>query len=344
MRLIEAIVPADKIDRVQQAVRDFEPTHCRFSKTEEEDVSVLRAFFADDSAQGLVDELQSICAGTDGWRILVLPVEATAPQPEADSEKNAETARQQKIALREEILDDVSSGAALSTDYFLLIFASTIVAALGMNADNVAAVIGAMVIAPLLGPILAVSFGATLGDVGMLARAVRNALLGLALGVAVAAAMGLMIDVNFASNELMSRTVAGLDSIFLALAAGAAAALSIVAGVSAALVGVMVAVALLPPAAAVGLFIGAGEFGFALRAALLLTINIVCILISAQAVYYYKGVRPRTWVEKKKASRASKIKLAVLAALLAGLVAVIVFSPSGTMPDMPGKNGDTVSE
>ncbi|NNL89569.1 MAG: TIGR00341 family protein, partial [Marinicaulis sp.] len=276
MRLIEAVVPSRKFDEVKAAVEEFKPTHFRFSSTEENETCVLRAFFVEDGAQALLDRLQEICDGDkDDWRILVLPVEATAPQPE-DNENDVgsdeEIKRKRKLALREEIFNDVSEGAELHSDFYVLTLASTIVAAIGLNADNVAAVIGAMVIAPLLGPILAVSFAAALGDFKLLARAGRNAVTGLALGMFVAALMGLWLDINFESTELMSRTVAGLDSVALGLAAGAAAALSIVTGVSAALVGVMVAVALLPPAAAAGLFLGAGEIDLFWRAMLLLSV------------------------------------------------------------------------
>ncbi len=344
MRLIEAIVPSGKIDAVKRAVEKSEPTHWRFTTNGEDDRCVLRAFFAGDTAQGLVDALQAICAGDDDWRIIVLPVEATAPQPEIDAGKKEERARKKKLALREEIYGDVAAGAALSPDFYLLTLASTIVAAIGLNADNVAVVIGAMVIAPLLGPILAVSFASTLGDFTLLAKAARNAVLGLLLGVFVAALIGAAIPVNYESNELMSRTVVGLDSMVLALAAGAAAALSIVAGVSAALVGVMVAVALLPPAAAVGLFLGAGEVVFASRSLLLLTVNVVCVLLAAQGVYFYKGVVPRTWLERKKAGKATKIKFAILTALLVILAAIIVFAPTEIMPDIPGKAAVTQNE
>lgn len=344
MRLIEAILPSDKLDAVKDAIEKHEPTHWRFSTTEEENRCVLRAFFADETAQGLVDELQEVCEGSDDWRIIVLPVEATAPQPDEEAGVSEERARKRKLALREEIYDDVADGAALSPDFFLLTFASTIVAALGLNADNVAAVIGAMVIAPLLGPILAISFASALGDFKLLSRSARNAALGLLLGVSVATAIGAMFPLDYESNELMSRTVVGIDSIVLALAAGVAAALSIVAGVSAALVGVMVAVALLPPAAAIGLFLGDGDFILASRALLLLTVNVVCIMLAAQGVYIYKGVRPRTWVEKKKAGKATKINVISLAVLLAILAAIVVFAPTDALPDIPGKGGEMKHE
>ncbi len=342
MRLIEAVFPNSKRDQVEEAVKKHEPTHWRFSATEEEDNSVLRALFVEEGAQGLVDALQDICEKDDKWRIIVLPVEATVPKPEVDEEKDdkkSEKNGRKNVALREEIYDDVADGAELSLDFFILTFASAIVAALGLNANNIAAVIGAMVIAPLLGPILAISLGVALGDTKLLLRAGRNAVAGLAVGFVTAAFIGAMFGVNMDSHELMSRTVAGIDSVVLALAAGVAAALSIVAGISSALVGVMVAVALLPPATAAGLFLGAGEFGSFGRSLLLLTVNVVCIMIAAQGVYFYKDVRPRKWFEQKAADRALRINLAVLAALLLFLVVIIVLAPTGSMPDVPG-SGD----
>ncbi|MCK5746958.1 MAG: TIGR00341 family protein [Oricola sp.] len=337
MRLIEAVFPASKRDQVEKAVEEHKPTHVRFSATEEDDAAVLRALFVEEGAQGLVDALQSICDREKDWRIIVLPVEATAPKPDGDEKKNSEkNGAKKNVALREEIYDDVADGADLSLDFFVLTFASAIVAALGLNANNIAAVIGAMVIAPLLGPILAISLGAALGDFKLLSRAGRNAVAGLAVGFATAAVIGAFFGVNMESQELMSRTVAGVDSVVLALAAGVAAALSIVAGISAAMVGVMVAVALLPPAAAAGLFLGAGVIAFFGRSLLLLMVNVTCIMLAAQAVYIWKGVRPRTWFEKQSAAKASRINMIVLALLLAALVAIIVFAPVGSMPGVPG--------
>ena len=341
MRLIEAVFPAAKREQVERAVEKHKPTHSRFSATEEDGCAVLRALFVEEGAQGLVDALQSICGDDDNWRIIVLPVEATAPKSddgEEEKKKKKENGKKgpKNVALREEIYDDVADGAKLSADFFILTFASAIVAALGLNANNIAAVIGAMVIAPLLGPILAISLGAALGDTKLLLRAGRNAVAGLALGFATAVLMGLWLDVNMESQELMSRTVAGLDSVVLALAAGVAAALCIVTGTSSALVGVMVAVALLPPAAAAGLFLGAGELEFFGRSVLLLSVNVVCIMLAAQGVYFCKGVRPRTWFEQQAAGRASMINLAALAVMLMVLVAIIMFAPTGVMPNVPG--------
>jgi uncharacterized hydrophobic protein (TIGR00341 family) len=333
MRLIEATFPEECAESVTRLVEAAEPTSFRIFDADASGAQLLKAFFGNKDPQKFVDDLQAICEGKTGWRILVLPVEATAPPLEQDEESERENKR--KAALREEIYDDVAGGAALSVDFYILTLASTVVAAIGLNADNVAAVIGAMVIAPLLGPILAFSFATALGDFALLLRSARSAITGLSLGVGGAALISLVMPINRESHELMSRTIVGLDSIALGLAAGAAAALSIATGMSSALVGVMVAVALLPPAAAIGLFLGAGEFDLAGRALLLLVVNVVGIMLSAQAVYAYKGVRPRTWIERRSAQHAVRINIAVLAMFLLIAIAIILLTPPEILPDNP---------
>lgn len=329
MRLIEVSFPDQCTDNVRRAVEDADPAYFRLFEADSSGNRLLKVFFGKDDTQEFVDRLQAICNGTEGWRILILPVVGTAPALEDPDD----TKKRKRVALREEIYQGVAGGADLSTDFFLLTLASTIVATVGLNADSVAGVIGAMVIAPLLGPILAFSFGSALGDAKLTFRAARNAILGLLAGLAAATAIGLVIPVNMGSAELMSRTVVGIDTIALALAAGAAAALSITTGVSSALVGVMVAVALLPPAAAIGLFTGSGEFTLAARASLLLAVNIVCIMLAAQSVYAYKGILPRTWLEKRSASGAVRTNIIVLMVMLVLAAILIVILQTSALPE-----------
>ena len=110
----------------------------------------------------------------------------------------------------------------------------------------------------------------------------------------------------------------------LAIAAGCAAALSMAKGQSSALVGVMVAAALLPPGAAVGLFLGSGEWALASRAALLLALNVASLIFAALMVFRLRDIRPRGWVEKKDADRAVAINLALSVIFLAICVALII--------------------
>ncbi len=327
MRLVEAEFPERFREQVVKYAELAEPIHWRIDDAGDGKACVLRALFARGEAQELIDALQGLFEEGAKWRIIIIPVEATAPKvapAEPDRDEERRKARRKTIALREEIYHGVSGGAAITADFVLLTLLSTIVAAVGLSANNVAVVIGAMVIAPLLGPVLAFSFAAALGDLPLLLRAARTALAGLALGAGLAFLIGLLLPVDFASDELAARTVLGLDAVALALASGGAAALSIAAGLPAALVGVMVAVALLPPSAAAGMYLGGGDPENAVRAALLLAVNVVCVNLAALAVFAYKGVRPRTWLERVSAKRAAKVNAATLAFLLAVLTGAII--------------------
>lgn len=332
MRLIQASFPQRRLVAVRKAVEEAEPADLRVFPADEDGQCRIDVFYAQGDVQGVVDRLQTLLDGERNWRVIVLPVEATLPAPTSAAE---ESARRSQAALREEIYEDVRRGTTLSWDFFLLTVASTLVAALGMNANNVAAVIGAMVIAPLLGPILAVSFATALGDVRLLVQSSRSALAGLLTGLATAVVLGAVMPLNLESPELLGRTLVGLDSFALALAAGVAAALSVTAGVPSGLVGVMVAVALLPPAAAAGLFLGHGAPVLAGRAGLLLTVNVIGLMLAAQAVYAVKGVRPRRWVARTSAAGAVRANLAILTVLLALAGLLIVTTPSDVLPAVP---------
>lgn len=321
MRLITAAFPDGMADTVSATLASYPEANWTVSPSREGRCEAQLVVETKDS-QSVIDKLQSVFTPTDEWRIVVLPVEA-AVLP-IQNEETAETSPAQSVALREEIYQDVRRGADLNIDFLTLTFLSAVVAALGINADNIAAVIGAMVIAPLLGPLLAFSFGSAIGNPQLMRQSAQTALAGLGAGFLTAFALGATIDVNLESSELLSRTVLGLDSVALALASGAAAALSVLTGISSVLVGVMVAVAILPPSVAVALLLGAGEMSLATRAFALLATNIICVNLASQAVFALKGVRPRTWLERRSATRSTQINLAVWATLLVALIVLIV--------------------
>ncbi|NIV31322.1 MAG: DUF389 domain-containing protein, partial [Anaerolineae bacterium] len=83
-----------------------------------------------------------------------------------------------------------------------------------------------------------------------------------------------------------------------------AAVLSLTTGLPTVLVGVMVAVALLPPTAALGLMLGSGQIDLAIGAGLLLAVNVVCVNLAAKVGFLVMGVKPRTWLEQRKARQS----------------------------------------
>ncbi|PIW30907.1 MAG: TIGR00341 family protein [Rhodobacterales bacterium CG15_BIG_FIL_POST_REV_8_21_14_020_59_13] len=316
MRLIELSFPetVDTQPLLKSCLR-ADPVDYRLEPPDDRGRRVLRLYFKSGDGQEAIDAIQGLLADTSDWRLVVIPVEATLPKTEADEDAETKSKRR-TLALREELFEDIAVGAKLNRDFLVLTALSAVVAALGLNANNVAAVIGAMVIAPLLGPILAFSFASALGDLDLMVKSARTAVAGLALGLMVSFALGMALPVNSLSGELVSRTIVGVDTTALALVSGAAAALSISTGISSALVGVMVAVALLPPSAAMGLYAGDGEWMMAARAGLLLSINVVSVNLAALFTYRVKGVRPRTWLERKSAKRSVFVNYGVWAILI----------------------------
>jgi uncharacterized hydrophobic protein (TIGR00341 family) len=241
------------------------------------------------------------------------------PKPDDEKRKEEDAA----ITVRETLYAEVARSSRLDRNFFVLVILSTIVAAIGLIENNVAVVIGAMVIAPLLGPNLALSLGTALGDLSLMRKSVQALLAGMLLAIALSAGLGILMPAGPLSHELLSRTEVGLDSIALALASGAAAALSLTTGLSSVLVGVMVAVALLPPATTLGLMLGTDHGVLAGGAGLLLAVNIVCVNLASKIVFFIKGIRPRTWYEKKQAKRSMIVYVLVWLATLLLLVLVI---------------------
>ena len=322
MRFIKANFPADKADAVIEIINNAKPLDWSMDSGYGRYEKAVEILVSKGDGQELIDDLQSLLSASPDWRVVILPVEATLPRPledekpEDDAEKKAKA---KTVSLREELYQKVSNDCKLNWDFIILTVLSSIVAAIGLNGDSVAIVIAAMVIAPLLGPILAFALAAALGDLSLMKKATKTAITGLFVGFAFAYALTFFMPVNVGSFEMVSRTIIGPEIIALALASGAAAALSLSTGISSALVGVMVAVALLPPSVASALFLGAGDYEKAIGSALLLGLNVVCAILSAQLIFVYKGVRPRTWSSQVKASRSVRINAAVWVGLLAAL-------------------------
>lgn len=279
---------------------------------------------SDEKLQAVLDALQSLLGqGTDEV-VTVVALETTLPKP-SDAERREED---RAVAIREALFEQAEKSARLDSNYLILVALSTLVAAIGLLEDNVAVVIGAMVIAPLLGPNLALGLGSALGDTTLMRQALGTGLAGLSLALALCWLLGLFLPVDTDSHELAQRTVVGIESVALALASGAAAALSLTTGLSSVLVGVMVAVALLPPTATLGLLLGGGFPELAGRAALLLAVNVVSVNLAAKLVFLARGIKPRVGSRQHAAKHVMAVYLAVWAVTLAVLVAAILLLAS----------------
>ena len=323
MKIIEVITHPDHVDVVASiATKHGALDQWSVSTLNGDDRQVIRMLVDDNHRQAIMDALQTNLEHSEVTRIVVLPVEATLPLAETE-EKEKDKATTTGGATREELYHGISKNAELNSNFLLLVFLSTIVAAIGLIENNVAVVIGAMVIAPLLGPNIALALAAALGDTPLMWTSLKTNLAGLGLALALSFTIGLVLTIDLDSQELLARTYVGMDSVVLALASGAAAVLSLTTGLSSILVGVMVAVAILPPTATLGLMLGSGRMDLAFGAALLLAANIVCVNLAAKMVFLSRGVKPRTWLEKRKAKQSMITYIAFwLLSLIVLLVAI----------------------
>jgi uncharacterized hydrophobic protein (TIGR00341 family) len=201
---------------------------------------------------------------------------------------------------------------------------STVVAAVGLTRGDIAIVIGAMVIAPLLGPNVALSLAATLGDPDLARRSLKAIGVGVGTAAVLSMLLGTLLEVDPSGPEIAARTRAEIGDIALALAAGAAGSLAFTSGVSGVVVGVMVAVALLPPLVVAGLLAGAGHGTAASGALILLLTNVTCVNLAAVGTFLVQKVRPRTWWEADRAKKATRLAVATWIILLAILLALIL--------------------
>jgi uncharacterized hydrophobic protein (TIGR00341 family) len=319
LKLIEVIADAGSADTIRAIAEKHKAQNVRAGAQGDDGKLAMRLLVSEHRVQGVLDNLQNVLGAQPEARILVIPLDAVLPRIGEDPAEQSSSV----AAAREALYQVVERDVRLDTNYLLLVVLSTVVAAIGLIENNVAVVIGAMVIAPLLGPNLALGLGTALGDLALMRKALKAGAAGLLLALALAIAIGLAHPQELSSPELMARTVAGWDSVMLALASGAAAALSLSTGLSSVLVGVMVAVALLPPTVTAGLMLSHGHGDLAAGAALLLAVNLVSVNLTSKLVFLWKGIRPRGWLEREKAQRATFAYIGVWLISLAALMVAI---------------------
>lgn len=319
MKIVDIIADAGHAATIESIAEQHGLNDVWLGPVASDDRQLTRLQVQPGDLQKVLDALQSVLGTTGDYRITVLTTEVVLPRPRQADDGRAEGSVR---AAREALYHEVARNARLDRDYLLLVVLSTVVATIGLIENNVAVVIGAMVIAPLLGPNLALALATALGDLDLMGQALRTSLGGLGLAVGLALLVGWLWPA-VPSAELLSRTNVGLDSVALALASGGAAALSITSSLPAVLVGVMVAVALLPPAATFGLMLGADRLALAAGAGLLLAVNIVCVNLAAKIVFLVTGIRPRTWFEQHRARQSMTTYIVIWVVSLVILLAVI---------------------
>jgi uncharacterized hydrophobic protein (TIGR00271 family) len=208
--------------------------------------------------------------------------------------------REDRVAL----VDRVQSSAAWNFDFIALMVLSTTMAAIGLIQNSTAVVIGAMLVAPLMTPLLGLGLALVQGNPVLARLSFRSIIFGLGVSLFGGFMVGTCaLSFEEPTREMLARGGPGLLDLLVAFAAGLAAAYaSSRPSLIAALPGVAIAAALVPPIATSGLALSLGDFPLAIGALLLFSINMVTIVLASMTSLWLVGIR-----NLKKASRWTAI-------------------------------------
>lgn len=188
------------------------------------------------------------------------------------------------------VYSEIAAGSNPSTDYFVMLVISALIATIGLLTGSVAAIIGAMLVSPLLLPVIGISLGAVKGDLKLFRKAVEAEAKGIGIVLALVIVLTLMVPNAGVTGEILLRTHPTPLDLIVALASGAAAAYALSKkNIGAALPGVAIAVAIMPPLCVVGIGFALKMPVIALGGALMFIANIVAINFAAIAVFWLLG-------------------------------------------------------
>ena len=232
-----------------------------------------------------------------------------------------------RIQLYDKLFYEGEAGPRRLSRFFALMAFATAIAAYGIIADSTAVVIGAMLVAPLMTPLMGTSLAMVMGWPRRVLYTGLVALAGIALAIGLSIVFGWSVAAEISSvtnSQVASRISPTIVDLLIAVAAGGAGAFALSRpDVSDSLPGVAVAIALVPPLAVIGLMISQADWSSAIGALLLFTTNLVAILLVGGFVFVMTGVVPLFQIS----SNTDRIKktlgmVAILALLIVAVLGV----------------------
>jgi uncharacterized hydrophobic protein (TIGR00271 family) len=219
--------------------------------------------------------------------------------------------REERIAF----VDTVQSSSEWNFDFVALMALSTGIATLGLIGDSAAVIIGAMLVAPLMTPLMGIGLSIVQGNRRLAAITARTAVLGFVLAFVLAFGIGAMdSEFGIPTHEMYSRHWPSLVDVGVAFVAGLAAAYaSGRPGLLAALPGVAIAASLVPPVAASGLAVSIERYELAIGAILLFAVNVVAIIFASAVTLWTVGLHIRTGLDPRARILAAGIALVAIA-------------------------------
>lgn len=230
--------------------------------------------------------------------------------------------------LRESSIPDFS--------YFVMMAVSALIAAFGLFLDSVAVIIGAMLIAPLMSPVLAIGLAIARGDIRFLKESAIAVAKGSLIAILFAIVVAIIAPQMALGGEILSRTKPNLFDLAVAFASGVAGAYTFSSrDLSAALPGVAIAAALIPPLSVVGIGIGYARPDIFLGALLLFVANLIAVALGGALTFISQGFFPKLKGEKgERRSHALIVSSILLAMVIVPMAYFTVTNISTTNREM----------
>ena len=198
-----------------------------------------------------------------------------------------------------ELFISLREDAKVSSIYITLMILSTMLATIGLFQGSTAVVIGAMLLAPLMAPIVSLAMGLLRGNIELLKNSVTKIIVGIALALLASVLITQLFPHKMLTSEMSARTTPSLLDLAVAIVAGIAGAYSkSYKEIIQSLAGVAIAVALVPPLAVAGIGIGRGNLDFFLHAFLLFSTNLVGITLAATFTFRILGYSPIVYAKR----------------------------------------------
>ncbi|MDA7921957.1 DUF389 domain-containing protein [Verrucomicrobiales bacterium] len=231
-----------------------------------------------------------------------------------------------------------------SFDFMALMLLATGIAALGLLQNSPAVVIGAMLVAPLMTPLLGSGLALVQGNLPMMRECLKSIVLGFLAALVIGILAGFISPSAGLTAELLARGNPNLLDCGVAALSGLAASYCVARpGLSSALAGVAIAAALVPPIATVGISLSLGEWVNAKGAALLFGMNVVAIILSAAAAFFASGLRGQIKAGKLWARRSIVLLLILLVILMVPLGTVLLSTAGKKISNEPGIRGAAIT-
>ncbi|SEP06083.1 TIGR00341 family protein [Halogranum amylolyticum] len=328
MRLVQVLIPNGSRESVLAVLDGEEIDYAVWEETGRGDFEALVSFPVPPSGvEPILERLYESGIRDDAYTIVMATETVVSSRIDALKQRYSDV----RIS-REELLARADDLAPRNSTFFAFILLSTVIAAAGLLLDSAATIIGAMVIAPLMGPAISASVGTVLDERQLARRGVLLQVTGLLAAIAVGAVVGWLLKESVLLppgldireiGQVAERISPNFLSLFLALGSGLAGAISLIRNTGSTLVGVAIAVALIPPAATSGLGIAWGLPLVAIPAAVLVLVNLLAINLSALVMFWLSGYRPLDTAQTGTARRSVISRVGTIAVGIAALSIVL---------------------